>query len=41
MAALDRPHWAAVTPEARELLAVLGRLLVMQPFYLVHHRANP
>ena len=34
MAALDRPHWDAVTPQARDLLAVLGRLPAMRPFYL-------
>lgn len=34
MAPLAVPHWEAVTPEARELLAVLGQLLLVRPFYL-------
>jgi hypothetical protein len=34
MATLDWPHWEAVTPEAKHLLDVLGRLPVMRPFYL-------
>jgi hypothetical protein len=34
MAALATPHWEAVTPEARDLLAVLGQLPLLHPFYL-------
>ena len=34
MAALDKPHWDAVTPAARDLMIVLGELPVMRPFYL-------
>ncbi|MCD6552427.1 MAG: nucleotidyl transferase AbiEii/AbiGii toxin family protein [Anaerolineae bacterium] len=34
MATLATPHWEAVTPEARELLAILGQLPFLRPFYL-------
>jgi hypothetical protein len=34
MATLAEPHWEAVTPEARELLTVLGQLPLLRPFYL-------
>jgi hypothetical protein len=34
MAALDAPHWEAVTPESREVLVLLGQLPVVRPFYL-------
>ena len=34
MAALARPYWEAVTPEARGLLTVLGRSHLLRPFYL-------
>jgi hypothetical protein len=34
MAPLTAPHWEAVTPEARDLLAVLGQLPLLRPFYL-------
>lgn len=34
MAALANPHWEAVTPEMRGILALLGQLPVVRPFYL-------
>ena len=34
MAALATPHWEAVTQEARQLLAILGQLPLLRPFYL-------
>jgi predicted nucleotidyltransferase component of viral defense system len=34
MAALDTPHWEAVTPGARELLVILGQLPLLRQFYL-------
>lgn len=34
MATLTTPHWEAVTPEARGLLVVLGRLPLLRSFYL-------
>jgi hypothetical protein len=34
MAPLAMPHWEAVTPEARDLLALLGQLPLLRPFYL-------
>jgi hypothetical protein len=34
MATLTAPHWEAVTPRARDLLAVLGQLPLLRPFYL-------
>jgi hypothetical protein len=34
MAALATPHWKAVTPEARDLLAFLGQMPLLRPFYL-------
>lgn len=34
MAALATPHWEAVTPSVRELLAVLGQLPHLRLFYL-------
>jgi hypothetical protein len=34
MATLTAPHWEAVTTEARNLLAVLGQLPSLRPFYL-------
>jgi Nucleotidyl transferase AbiEii toxin, Type IV TA system len=34
MGTLTLPHWEAVTPELRDLLAVLGGLPELQPFYL-------
>lgn len=34
MAALITPCWDAITPEARDLLAILGQLPLLRPFYL-------
>ena len=34
MAVLAAPRWEAVTPEARDLLAALGQLPLVHPFYL-------
>ena len=34
MAALTTPHWEAATPGARDLLALLGQLSLLRPFYL-------
>jgi hypothetical protein len=34
MAALATPHWEAVTAGSRELLATLGQLETLRPFYL-------
>lgn len=34
MAPLATPHWEAVTPEARDLLAILGQLPPLRSFYL-------
>jgi hypothetical protein len=34
MAALTAPRWEATTPGARDLLALLGRLTPLRPFYL-------
>jgi hypothetical protein len=34
MATLATPHWEAVTREARQLLAILGQLPLLRPFYL-------
>lgn len=34
MAILTAPHWEAAMPEARDLLAFLGQLPVLRPFYL-------
>ena len=34
MATLTKPHWEAITPSARVLLAVLGQLPLLRPFYL-------
>ncbi|TEU11760.1 MAG: hypothetical protein E3J25_07735 [Anaerolineales bacterium] len=34
MATLITPHWEAITPSARVLLAVLGQLPLLRPFYL-------
>ena len=34
MAPLATPHSEAVTPEARDLLALLGQLPLLRPFYL-------
>jgi hypothetical protein len=34
MASLDAPHWEAIIPETRDLLAVLGRLPFLRSFYL-------
>ena len=34
MATLTTPHWEAVTPRARVLLATLGQLPLLRPFYL-------
>jgi predicted nucleotidyltransferase component of viral defense system len=34
MGALVSPHWEAVLPQTREVLAVLGQLAVLRPFYL-------
>ncbi|MBL7184033.1 MAG: nucleotidyl transferase AbiEii/AbiGii toxin family protein [Anaerolineae bacterium] len=34
MATLITPHWEAITPSARVLLAALGQLLLLRPFYL-------
>ena len=34
MAALTTPHWEAVTPGTRELMAILGHLPLLRPFYL-------
>jgi len=34
MATLITPHWEAVTPRARVLLAALGQLPLLRPFYL-------
>lgn len=34
MAPLATPHWEAVTPQARDLLATLGLLPLLRPFYL-------
>jgi hypothetical protein len=34
MASLTAPHWEAATPEARDLLAFLGQLPLLRPFYL-------
>lgn len=34
MAALATPHWEAVTPGSRDLLATLGQLDLLRPFYL-------
>jgi len=34
MAAPADPHWEAVTPGSRELLATLGELDLLHPFYL-------
>jgi len=34
MAPLATPHWEAATPGARDLLALLGRLPLLCPFYL-------
>ncbi len=34
MAALEEPHWEAVTPQARNLLVLLGRLPILRSFYL-------
>jgi hypothetical protein len=34
MATLTQPHWEAVTPSARVMLATLGQLPLLRPFYL-------
>jgi hypothetical protein len=34
MAALAAPNWEAVTPWSRDLLAVLGQIDLVHPFYL-------
>lgn len=34
MATLTTPHWEAVTPGTRDLLAILGQLPLLRPFYL-------
>lgn len=34
MATSARPHWEAVTPEARDLLSLLGQLALLRSFYL-------
>jgi hypothetical protein len=34
MATLATPHWEAVTPRARVLLATLGQMPLLRPFYL-------
>jgi len=34
MATLTKPHWEAVTPSARVLLAALSQLPLLRPFYL-------
>ena len=34
MAALAVPHWEAVTTGSRDLLAVLGQIDLVHPFYL-------
>ena len=34
MAALATPHWEAVTSGPRDLLATLGQLDLLRPFYL-------
>jgi hypothetical protein len=34
MAPLVTPHWEAVTPQARDLLIVLGQMPLLRPFYL-------
>ena len=34
MASLATPHWEAVPAELRELLAVLGQIDLVRPFYL-------
>ena len=34
MAALTTPHWEAAPPGARDLLALLGQLSLLRPFYL-------
>ncbi len=34
MAPLATPHWEAATPGTRDLLALLGRLPLLRPFYL-------
>ncbi|MBN1138817.1 MAG: nucleotidyl transferase AbiEii/AbiGii toxin family protein [Anaerolineae bacterium] len=34
MAALETPHWEAVTPGSRNLLAALGEIDLLRPFYL-------
>ncbi len=39
MGALVSPHWEAVLPQTRDVLAVLGQLAVLRPFYLAH--VNP
>jgi hypothetical protein len=34
MAALATPHWKAVTPQAQDLLTVLGQMPLLHSFYL-------
>jgi len=34
MAALAAPHWEAVTPGSQDLLAALGQIDLVRPFYL-------
>ena len=34
MATLAKPHWEAVTPGTRDVLAVLGQMPLARPFYL-------
>jgi len=34
MATLTAPHWEAITPKTQQLLAVLGQLPMLSPFYL-------
>jgi hypothetical protein len=34
MATLATPHWEPVTPEARDLLSLLGQLALLRSFYL-------
>ena len=34
MAALAAPHWEAITPGSRDLMAGLAQIVLVRPFYL-------